>query len=265
MSLPRTPAYRKSPSRDEAQLGGLCRSGRVPAPSCVPPDEVPCARRVGRQREDLFRAGSGHDVRLTAGVPHGVPWAGALRQHDLLHEREAGALHAPEAHEVEPHVGRRDDSAGQEHRLVGVGGADAAPPSEVTGAGSSVVRDEVGVLLACGGAQRAGGCGEVDVEPRADAASGPCGSVGRRCAMAGAEGRPAASRVIRTTRPSRQQLATSEPASGATATWHTDSPASTGAPSGSEGCLARAPERLHGAGALEGRVDDLERRVIGEP
>ena len=46
-------------------------------------------------------------------------------------------------------------------------------------------------------------------------------------------GRPAASNGIRTTRPSPQHAATSDPPSGATARWHTASPASTGPPNGS--------------------------------
>ena len=52
--------------------------------------------------------------------------------------------------------------------------------------------------------------------------------------MTGAEGRPAASSVMCTMRPSPQQPATSEPPSGATATWQFASPVGIGAPSGTK-------------------------------
>ena len=67
--------------------------------------------------------------------------------------------------------------------------------------------------------------------------------------------------AMRTTRPSPQQLARSEPPSGATATWHTASPASTGRAERHERRVARARERLHGA--RRPRAPRRRRRACG--
>ena len=124
-----------------------------------------------------------------------------------------------------------------------------------------VRRHEVRVLVARRGAQRRRRGDEIDAARfRRRRASAPYGSAAA-AAMTGEDGRPSASSVIRTTRPSPQPVATSEPPSGATATWQVASPGRDGLAEPDERCLAGAAERLHGARRLERRVDDIEARV----
>ena len=192
-----------------------------------------------------------------------------------LHRPQPDAVGAPEPHEVETHVGRRDEPAGQEHRLVRARRdadprlAGSARPARVVPAswrrrdrarGARTRRRRLSRSARVGGRRRSMSPAGRRAASRPARRPAPYGSAAA-AAMTGAEGRPAASSVIRTTRPSPQQLATSDPPSGATAMWQTASPASTGAPSGANDRVAGAAERLHGC--RRPRAPRRRRRACG--
>ena len=206
-----------------------CRRRACRRRAASPPTRRQVPGDVRREHEDLARQ---LGRRRTGGRWGAAPCA-ADRCRAAARPRCTGAQPdaavAPEPHEIQAHVGRRDEPAGQERRLMRArdAGCRRPRPSPALIARILVVRGhEVRVLLAGRRAQRAraASAAQIDVStaPRRGSAIGRRRTVGGgAAAMTGDEAGPRhpASSARRARRPSSSR--SSEPPSGATAMWQT--------------------------------------------
>ena len=224
--------------------------GSVPAPSGVPPTTRHVPSASGRARTPRTTARR-RRTGARSGWQHHVPGAAAARQRDLLRLPQPRRRRAPEPHEVEPMSVVATRPPGRKTAWCAREGRSRMPsstrlradPRRTTARGARTPRRP---RRAARGRRRRGRC-----RPRRRGGEPPAGRRGRPppAAITGEHGRPAASSVIRTTRPSPQQAGDERAAVGcdrdvARRLARVDALAER-----DEGRLARPPERLHGARA----------------